>query len=113
MQQECFYLASCKGKDEHQGIVESEFSHVVVTVQCALAVAEVFIGQQQAAVGTLYVLDDVLVSAIVEFIDDGVSISCIKGSDAFAFFLWVGAQGIVNRELKKKFTLQIFLSEGF
>ena len=64
MQQECFYLASCKGKDEHQGIVESEFSHVVVTVQCALAVAEVFIGQQQAAVGTLYVLDDILVSAI-------------------------------------------------
>ena len=113
MQQECFYLASCKGKDEHQGIVESKFSHIVVTVQCALAVAEVFIGQQQAAVGTLYVLDDVLVSAIVEFIDDGVSISSIKGSDAFALFLWVGAQGIVNRELKKKFTLQIFLSEGF
>ena len=111
--EESLQSAAGKGEDEHQGVVQSEATHVVVAVQGASAVAEVLVGLQQTAAGPVDVLDDILVSAIVEFIDDGVSISCIKGSDAFAFFLWVGAQGIVNRELKKKFTLQIFLSEGF
>ena len=113
MDEKGFLEASRKGEDKHQGIVESEAAHVVVAIQGATAVAEVLVGQQQAAFGTVDVFDDVLIAAIVELVNDGVAVSRIKGTYPMSFLLGIRTQGVVDEELKKNRTLQSIYSEGF
>ncbi len=103
MDEESFQSAASKGEDEHQGVVQSEAAHVVVAVQGASAVAEVLVGLQQTASGSVDVLDDVLVASVVKFINDGISVSRVKGPDSLCAYPWdKGLQGIVYEEAKKK-----------
>ena len=83
MDEQCLMKATCKGEYQHQGVVKTKRPHVVGAVQGTLAFAEVFVGLKEAAVGTIDVFDDVLITAIVHLVNDGVSVSCIEVSDPF------------------------------
>lgn len=111
--EESLQSAAGKGEDEHQGVVQSEATHVVVAVQGASAVAEVLVGLQQAAAGPVDVLDDILVASVVEFIHDGISVSRVESPDSLALILGIGFEGIIYEQAKKKMTLQSVDSEGF
>jgi len=111
--EESLQSAAGKGEDEHQGVVQSEATHVVVAVQGASAVAEVLVGLQQAAAGPVDVLDDILVASVVESIHDGISVSRVESPDSLALILGIGFEGIIYKQAKKKMTLQSVDSEGF
>lgn len=100
--EESLQSAAGKGEDEHQGVVQSEATHVVVAVQGASAVAEVLVGLQQAAAGPVDVLDDILVASVVESIHDGISVSRVESPDSLALILGVGFEGIIYKQAKKR-----------
>ena len=111
--EESLQSAASKGEYEHQGVVQSEAAHVVIAVQGASAVAEVLVGLQQTAAGSVDVLDDVLVASVVKFIHDGISVSRVESPDSLALILGIGLEGIIYEQAKKKMTLQSVDSEGF
>jgi succinyl-CoA synthetase alpha subunit len=78
-------LASCESKNQHQSIVQAKASHVVIAVKGAMAVAEVFVALQQTAVVALCVSDNILVSAISQLIDNGITIASVKCTDSLSF----------------------------
>ena len=79
--------AASKGEDEHEGVVESETTHVVIAIEGATTVGKVFIRAQQTAVIASQVFDEKLISTIRESIDKRVSIPCIEISDRLSLFL--------------------------
>ena len=93
--------ATCKGEYQHQGIVKTERPHVVGAVQGTLAFAEVFVGLKETAVGAIDVFDDVLITAIVHLVNDGVSVSCIKVPYPFTTFFRKRFQRVVNSQLEE------------
>ena len=76
-----------EGEDEHQRIVEPEATHVVVAVKGTAAASELLVGTQQTALGTIDILDDVLIASIIDQVDNGLAVSpLISVSIAFVAF---------------------------
>ena len=94
--------ASGKCIDEHEGIVESETLHVVCAVESTTTVAEVLVGQEQAAVSAMQVFDDVLVTTVGEPVNNSVAVSCVESAYPFTLVLGNGTQCIVYSELKQQ-----------
>ena len=78
MNEQCLMETACKCKDQHQGIVESERAHGMVTIQCTLALGEVLVRNKQAAVAVINITYDVLVTAVRQLIDHRIAIASIK-----------------------------------
>ena len=103
--------ASCKGEDEHEGVVQSELSHVEVSVQGASAVCELLVRLQQAAFLSVDVFYDVLVGSVLEAVHHGVSVSGVELANAFSSLpAWL--EGVVHVESEKNTIVFLLFADG-
>jgi hypothetical protein len=101
MNEERLSVASGKGKYQHEGVVQSEASHVVVSVQGASAVVKVFVCLQQATVGIVDIFNNILIASVLQLVHDGVSVAGIEIIySRFSFPHW--RQVVVNGKMEKK-----------
>ena len=75
--------ASPEREYQHDGIVETERPHGRGTVEGTLALAEILVGLQQAAVVAVYILDDILVTAVRKTVDERVAVARVELADEF------------------------------
>ena len=66
--------ASCKGIAKDECVVQSECSLVLVAVQGASALGEIAVGNEQAALLSVDVLNDELISSVIRLVNDSITI---------------------------------------
>ena len=71
-----------KRKYKHQRIVQSKTAHGRGAIQRALAVREIFIGNEQATILSMNVFDDILIAPIVEEVNNRMTVSRVKDTNA-------------------------------
>lgn len=87
---------SSKGKSKHQHGVQSERTHVVIAVERAVAMVEIFVGDKQGAAIAIDVLDDILIAAVGELVDDDVAVAGVEVSDERPLLLGNGMQIVID-----------------
>ena len=92
----CLMVTARESEDEHQGIVQAEGTHRPVAVQSTAALAEVLVGNEQAAITAEDVADNVLVASIGQLIYKCIAVTGIKLSDKL--LLLRGSQRVVDGE---------------
>ena len=101
MNEECLSVASGKGKYQHEGVVQSEASHVVVSVQGASAVVKVLVCLQQATVGIVDIFNNILIASVLQLVHDGVSVAGIEIIYSRFSFLTGGRSSSIIKKKKR------------
>ena len=98
-------FAAGKGHDQHQYIVQAKASHVEITIQCTLTIAEILITDKQSTRHFINILDDILIAAVWQSVYNSISITRIKHSDTMSFFFIYNFQIRINHQTKQKLVL--------
>ena len=96
------FVGCGEGIDEHDGVVETEGAHHVVAVERTATVVEILVCDEQTAVGTVDILNDILVSSIFQLVYDSDAIACVKITDAFAVSFRLRTDAVVNSKVEEQ-----------
>ena len=113
MDQQKALLCSCKGKDKHQSIIESEGPHVMISPESTLTIREIFVTFKQTTFVAFNVFDNVLVATVIYSVNNRVAISRVKSPNTLSSLLWDWCKTVINSKAEERLFSYLVNSKRF